>query len=61
MEKKERTSERAFIHVLDHLENAKNDINFAENIIREALKHSKESVREEDKNGKFETKTRKEG
>lgn len=48
--KHERESDKAFAHAIEHLESAKDDISFAENIIRAAQERSKEKRRKDDKN-----------
>lgn len=50
-----RESERALKHAMDHLENAKQDINFAENIIKKELERSQKHKRKDDENTKSNT------
>ena len=44
-----RDTDRAFAHAVEHLENAKQDICLAENIIRKAQEDSKKNKRKEDR------------
>ena len=43
-----RNTDRAFAHAMEHLENAKQDISLAENIIRKAQEDSKKTKRKSD-------------
>ena len=45
-----RDTDRAFAHAIGHLENAKQDINLCENIIRKAQEDSHKAKRKNDKN-----------